>query len=129
VSRKVAEMGVLPESLEKVRQVGQAQRENFRRAVQAGVRQVFGTDAGVYPHRDATRQFAVMVRYGMTPLQAIQAATANVAEALGRTDLGAIAPGRLADIVAVSGDPLREIAAIERAEVVIKGGRVVKDAR
>jgi imidazolonepropionase-like amidohydrolase len=124
-----AEMGVLPESLEKERQVGQAQRENFRRAVQAGVRQVFGTDAGVYPHRDAARQFAVMVRYGMTPLQAIQAATANAAEALGRADLGAIAPGRLADIVAVSGDPLGEITAIERAEVVIKGGRVVKDVR
>jgi imidazolonepropionase-like amidohydrolase len=88
---------------------------------------IFSTDAGIYPHGDNARQFAVMVRYGLTPMQAIQSATANAAEALGRTaDVGAIAVGRYADIVAVEGDPLTDIRVLERVSDVIKGGEVVR---
>jgi imidazolonepropionase-like amidohydrolase len=122
-----AKNGVEEENLEKERRVGTIQRENFRKAHQAGARMVYGTDAGVYPHAQAGRQFAVMVRYGMTPMEAIQAATRNAAEALGREkDVGAIAPGRFGDIIAVDGDPLRDVRALEDVDVVIKGGEVVK---
>lgn len=125
-----AKNGVFAESLEKERQIGRAQRETFRRAVKAGVKMVFGTDGGVYPNGDNARQFAKMVEWGMTPLQAIQAATLNAGEALGRSkDVGALAPGRYADIVAVAGDPLDNVAVLEKVSVVIKGGAVVKDAR
>ena len=118
--------GVLPENIEKERRVGTIQRENFRKAAAAGARMIFSTDAGIYPHGDNARQFAVMVRYGLTPMQAIQAATANAAEALGRTsDVGAIAVGRYADIVAVAGDPLADIRTLERPVAVIKGGELV----
>ena len=121
--------GVLPENIEKERRVGTIQRENFRKAAQAGARMIFSTDAGIYPHGDNARQFAVMVRYGLTPLQAIQAATSNAAEALGRTqDVGAIAVGRYADIVAVAGDPLTDIRTLEKPVAVIKGGEVVAGA-
>jgi len=122
--------GVFPESLEKERQVGRKQRETFRAAHQAGVKMVFGSDAGVYPHGDNARQFAKMVEWGMTPLAAIQAATRNAAEALGRSgDVGAIAVGRYADIVAVAGDPIAEVTLLTRPSVVFKGGVVVRDAR
>ncbi|MFN3945881.1 MAG: amidohydrolase family protein [Allosphingosinicella sp.] len=121
---------VLPENLEKERQVGTRQRESFRRSVELGARHVFGSDAGVYPHGTGGRQFARMVQFGMTPMQAIQAATANAAEALARTaDLGAIAPGRFGDMIAVDGDPLRDISLLESVPVVIKGGRLVVDRR
>lgn len=120
-------VGLLPENLAKEREVGQAQRENFRRTVEAGVRHVFGTDAAVYPHGMGGGQFAVMVRWGMTPIQAIRAATLNAAEALGRSgDVGAITVGRWGDIVAVDGDPLADIRTLERVTHVIKGGRLVK---
>ena len=90
----------------------------------------FATDAGVYPHGTNARQFATMVTWGMTPLQAIEAATANAAEALGRTaDVGAIAPGRYGDMIAVKGDPTTDVHLLEAVPVVIKGGVVVKDAR
>ncbi|MEM8696741.1 MAG: amidohydrolase family protein [Pseudomonadota bacterium] len=122
--------GVLEENLAKERQVGAIQRESFRRAVELGARHVFGSDAGVYPHGTGGRQFARMVRFGMTPLQAIQAATVNAAEALDRTaDLGAIAPGRYGDIIAVDGDPLADITALEDVDVVIQGGEVALDRR
>lgn len=125
-----AKNGVFPESLEKERQIGRAQRETFRRGVAAGVKMVFGSDAGVYPHGDNARQFGKMVEWGMTPLQAIQAATVNAGEALGRAkDVGAIAPGRYADIIAVAGDPLADVAALRQVAVVIKGGQLVRDAR
>lgn len=121
--------GVLPENIEKERRVGTIQRENFRKAAQAGARMIFSTDAGIYPHGDNARQFAVMVRYGLTPLQAIRAATSNAAEALGRSqDVGAIAVGRYADIVAVEGDPLTDIRTLEKPVAVIKGGEVVAGA-
>lgn len=122
--------GVLEENLAKERQVGTIQRESFRRAVELGARHVFGSDAGVYPHGTGGRQFARMVRFGMTPMQAIQAATANAAEALDRTaDVGAISLGRYGDMIAVDGDPLADITALEDVDVVIQGGTVVLDRR
>ncbi|WP_315762924.1 metal-dependent hydrolase family protein [Sphingomonas sp. Y38-1Y] len=118
--------GVLPENIEKERRVGTIQRENFRKAAQAGARMIFSTDAGIYPHGDNARQLAVMVRFGLTPLQAIQSATVNAAEALGRSgDVGTLAVGRYADIVAVEGDPLSDVRLLERPAAVIKGGELI----
>ena len=124
-----AKNGVLEDNLRKDREIGDLQRENFRSAHAAGVRMVYGTDAGIYPHGDNARQFAVMVRYGMTPVQAIQSATINSDEELGRKDLGVIEAGRWADMIAVSGDPTADVRVLESVPVVIKGGEVVKDAR
>ena len=122
--------GFLPESLEKERRTGETQRENFRRAVAAGVKMGFGTDAGVYPHGDNARQLSRMVRFGMTPMQAIQAATWNSANELGRqTELGALSAGRYADMVAVPGDALEDISLFENIPFVMKGGEIVKDER
>ncbi|WP_396625546.1 amidohydrolase family protein [Luteitalea sp.] len=124
----LAEFGRLgfPEQIiAKERLVGRTQRENFRKAVQAGVKMAFGTDAGVYPHGDNGKQFAKMVEWGMTPMQAIQAATVHAADLLGTRDrLGAIAPGHLADIIAVPGDPTRDVTALERVSFVMKDGMV-----
>jgi imidazolonepropionase-like amidohydrolase len=104
-----------------------AQREGFARAVEAGVRIAYGTDAGVYPHGQNARQFAYMVRYGMTPMQAIQSATTSAAELMGASaDVGAIAPGRFADMIAVAGDPLADITALEQVAHVMKGGELVR---
>jgi imidazolonepropionase-like amidohydrolase len=120
--------GVLEESLKKDRDLGTLQRENFRKAVKAGVKMVFGTDAGVYPHGDNAKQFAVMVRYGMTPLQAVQAATVNAAAALDREkDVGIVTAGRFADLIAVMGDPLTDVTTLEHVTFVMKGGEVVKN--
>ena len=118
--------GVLEDNLRKDREIAQIQRDNFRKAHRAGVRMVFGSDAGVMPHGQIGKQFRTMVDYGMTPLQAIQAATRNSAEALGRADVGILAPGRYGDIVAVTGDPTRDVTLLERPDAVIKGGRLVK---
>ncbi|MEG3151128.1 amidohydrolase family protein [Sphingomonas sp. ZT3P38] len=113
--------------LRKNRETTDAQREGFRKAVKAGVKLSFGTDAGVYPHGRNARQFSYMVRYGMTPMQAIQAATFVSAELLGwSADVGAIAPGHFADMIAVKADPLADIAALERVDHVMKGGVVVR---
>ncbi|MFJ1467001.1 Xaa-Pro dipeptidase [Massilia orientalis] len=126
-----AKAGMLPESLEKERMVGQLQRDNFRKAFKAGDKMAFGTDAGVYPHGDNARQFFYMVKYGMTPMQALQAATINGADLLGWKDrVGSITPGKYADIVAVGGDPLADPAALTRVDFVMKGGAVIRsDAR
>jgi len=122
--------GTLPDSIAKEREIGRKQRETFRAAVRAGVPMIFGTDAGVYPHGDNARQFATMVAWGMTPMQAIQAATVNAGRALGReTDVGAIAVGRYGDMIAVKGDPLSDVRLLQSVAVVIKGGVVEKDAR
>jgi imidazolonepropionase-like amidohydrolase len=122
--------GVLEESLKKDRDLGDIQRENFRKAVKAGVKMIFGSDAGVYPHGDNAKQFAVMVRYGMTPLQAIQAATVNAAQALDRDkDVGTVAVGRYADLIAVSGNPLADVTTLEHVGFVMKGGEVVKNEK
>jgi len=118
--------GVLEDNLRKDREIAQAQRDNFRKAHRAGVRMVFGSDAGVMPHGQVGKQFRTMVDYGMTPLQAIQAATRNAAEALGRSDVGILAPGRFGDIVAVTGDPTRDVTLLERPDAVIKGGKLAK---
>jgi imidazolonepropionase-like amidohydrolase len=122
-----AKNGVLPDNLRKDREVAQIQRDNFRKAVRAGVKMVFGSDAGVMPHGLVGGQFKTMVQYGMTPLQAIQAATRNAAQALNREkDVGTIAIGRYADLIAVDGDPLKDVRVLEKVAVVIKGGQVVK---
>jgi imidazolonepropionase-like amidohydrolase len=122
-----AKNGVYAESLEKEKMIGLKQRQTFRAAHAAGVKMLFGTDAGVYPHGLNARQFAKMVEWGMTPMEAIQAATKNAAEALDRSaDVGAIAPGRYADLIAVDGDPLQDVRRLETVAVVIKGGAIVK---
>jgi imidazolonepropionase-like amidohydrolase len=119
--------GTEQESLDKEKAIGLQQRQTFQRAVRAGVPMVFGSDAGVYPHGDNGRQFAKMVEWGMTPMQAIQAATRNGAQALGReADVGAIAVGRYGDIIAVSGDPTGNVRLLEKVDIVIKGGVTVK---
>ena len=103
------------------------QRRGFAAAVKAGAKMTFGTDAGVYPYGLGARQFAYMVRYGMTPMQAIQSATTEAARALGKEgQVGTLAPGAFGDLVAVKGDPLRDIRALERVESVIKEGRAVR---
>ena len=86
---------------------------------------IFGSDAGVMPHSMVGQQFAVMVQYGMTPLEAIQAATRNASEALGRNDVGIIQVGRYGDLVAVDGDPLSNVRVLEKPVAVIKGGKLV----
>jgi imidazolonepropionase-like amidohydrolase len=117
--------GEFKESLEKERAIGRRQRETFRAAVKAGVKMVFGTDAGVYPNGFNARQFATMVEWGMTPMQAIQAATVNAAQALGRSDVGAIEVGRYGDLIAVAGDPLADVKRLQSVAFVMKGGEVV----
>jgi imidazolonepropionase-like amidohydrolase len=122
-----AKNGTFKESLEKERTIGLKQRQTFQAAVKAGVKMVFGTDAGVYPNGYNARQFATMVKWGMTPMQAIQAATANAAEALGRmADVGAIAIGRYGDVIGVTGDPLADVTLLQSVAFVMKGGDVVK---
>jgi imidazolonepropionase-like amidohydrolase len=105
------------------------QRENFGKAVRAGVKMTFGTDAGVCAYGTSAKQFAFMVKYGMTPMQAIQAATSNAADLLGHAnDLGSIKVGKYADLIAVSGDPLKDISLLEKVEFVMKDGKVYKSA-
>nr|WP_246087145.1 amidohydrolase family protein [Sphingorhabdus contaminans] len=121
-----AKNGVLEDNLRKDREVAQIQRDNFRKAHKAGVKMVFGSDAGVMPHGEIGKQFRVMVEYGMTPLEAIQAATRNGAQALGREkDVGAIAVGRYADIIAVDGDPLTNVRELESVDAVVKSGKLI----
>jgi imidazolonepropionase-like amidohydrolase len=122
--------GVTEDNLRKDREIAQLQRDNFRAAYRAGARMIFGSDAAIYPHGLNARQFAVMVEYGMTPAEAIRAATWNAAQALGREgDVGAIVTGRYGDLIAVAGDPLADVRVLETVPVVIKGGAVVRDAR
>lgn len=125
-----AKNGVFQESLDKERVIGLKQRQTFQAAVKAGVKMIFGTDGGVYPNGLNARQFATMVKWGMTPIQAVQAATANAAEALGKTgDVGAIAVGRYGDLIGVAGDPLADVTLLQSVAFVMKGGEVVKSGR
>jgi imidazolonepropionase-like amidohydrolase len=120
--------GMLPESIEKEKQIGRLQRENFRKAFQGGARMAFGTDSGVYPHGDNARQFAKMVEWGMKPLDAIQAASINAADLLGWSDkVGALEKGHFADLIAVEGDPLSDVKVLENVRFVMKGGSVVRN--
>ncbi|MBX6365184.1 MAG: amidohydrolase family protein [Gemmatimonadetes bacterium] len=123
-----ARLGYPQKIIEKEKLIGRTQRESFRKAVRAGVKIAFGTDAAVYPHGWNARQFAKMVEWGLTPMQAIQAATVNAADLLGWSDrVGAVAPGLYADMIAVQGDPLRDITELERVRWVMKGGTVYRD--
>lgn len=92
----------------------------------SGVRVAFGTDAAVYPHGVNAREFAVYVGYGMSPLEAIRTATTNASDLLGGDDRGVIAAGKLADLIAVPGDPLEDIKVMEQVSFVMKGGVVVR---
>jgi imidazolonepropionase-like amidohydrolase len=121
-----ARLGFPEKIINKERMVGRTQRESFRKAVQAGVKIAFGTDAGVYPHGWNAKQFALMVRYGLSPMQAIQAATVNAADLIGNSKIGLIRPGSYADIIALTADPLKEIKALETPAFVMKGGVVFK---
>ncbi|MCU0730414.1 MAG: amidohydrolase family protein [Hyphomonas sp.] len=117
--------GILPESLEKEKIVGQAQRERFQAAVNAGAKIAFGTDAGVYTHGLNARQFALMVKWGMSPAEAIRAATLGNAELFGLQDqIGSLKAGKRADIIAVDGDPLTDVRQLEDVDFVMKDGAV-----
>jgi imidazolonepropionase-like amidohydrolase len=125
-----ARMGYPEKILAKERQVGRQQRENFKKAVEAGAKMAFGTDAGVYPHGWNAKQFAHMVRWGMTPMQAIQAATVNAADLLGRNGkVGELSVGSFADLIAVAGDPLKDVTELEHVTFVMKGGAVIKGGK
>jgi imidazolonepropionase-like amidohydrolase len=121
-------IGTPPELIAKGHEVMPAARKNVAHAFAAGVKVGFGTDAAVYPHGLNAHEFAVMVKLGLTPLQAIQAATVNDADLLGWSDkVGTLEPGKFADIVAVDGDPLADVTTLERVKFVMKGGEVVKN--
>ena len=121
--------GIPAHSVQKALQVGPVMREAFRVAHRAGVRIAFGSDAGVFPHGTNAKEFRFMVDLGMTPMDAIVAATGGAAELLGWNEVGRIEKGRYADLVAVQGDPLADITRLEHPVVVIQGGRVVRDDR
>lgn len=121
-----ARLGFPQKIIDKERQVGRVQRESFRKAALAGVKIAFGTDAGVYPHGWNARQFFYMEKFGLTPMQAIQAATSNAADLIGNTRIGSIRVGGFADIIAVKEDPLKDIKALEKVDFVMKGGEVYK---
>jgi len=111
------------ETMQKNRDTTDTQREVFRKAVNMGVKIAYGTDSGVYPHGDNARQMPYMVRYGMSPMRAIQSATLHAAELVGWSkDVGAVSPGRYADMIAVDGDPLQDISILSDVKGVIKGG-------
>jgi len=120
-----AKSGILEESLEKERMTGTRQRENFRKAFDAGVKMIFGTDAGVYPHGDNAKQLSRMERFGMPPADVLRAATSTAAEALGQKEtIGRLAPGYHADMVAVPGNPLLDLTLLEAPSFVMKEGVV-----
>ena len=119
--------GMLPESIAKEKVIGQLQRDNFRKAFNGGAKMAFGSDSGVYPHGDNAKQFAYMIKYGMTSMQAIQAATINAADLLGWKDtVGSIAAGKFADIIAVKNDPSENAAELTKVSFVMKGGEVIR---
>ncbi|MCC7531484.1 MAG: amidohydrolase family protein [Candidatus Melainabacteria bacterium] len=120
--------GMPKDFLEHDHNLGQIQRDNFAKAVKAGVKIAFGTDAGVYPHGQNAKQFAWQTKYGQTPMEAIQSATINAADLIGKkAELGSISPGKKADLIAVEGDPLTDILILEKVKFVMKDGKVVKE--
>jgi imidazolonepropionase-like amidohydrolase len=121
------ELGYSDEVLRKTELTNDAQRENFAKAVRAGVRIAYGTDSGIYPHGLVARNLAYHVRFGQTPMEAIRSATIVAAELLGWDDrVGSLSPGRFADLVAVQGDPLADVTLLEDVPFVMKGGEVVR---
>ena len=127
IAEEGAKSGMPEEYLRKNRETTDEQRAGFAKAVKAGAKLSFGTDAGVYRYGLGARQFAYMVRYGMTPMQAIQSATVVSAQLMRRErDIGALSPGHYGDMIAVAGDPLQNIRVLEDVKGVIKGGEVVK---
>jgi len=126
-----AEQGLPPKMIEKERSLRGQQDVNWRRAFKAGVKFAFGTDAGVYPHGQNARQFALLVGHvGLSPVDAIRMATVNAADLLGWSDrVGRVAPGLYADLIAVDGDPLADVTELERVRWVMKGGVVYRDDR
>jgi imidazolonepropionase-like amidohydrolase len=127
IATEGARQGWPAETLAKNEATTRAQRDGFTRAVEAGVRIAYGTDSGVYPHGWNARQLPYMVRHGMTPMAAIRSATVVAAELLGWQDrVGALAPGRYADVIAVPGDPLQDLGLLADVPLVMQGGRVLK---
>ncbi len=125
---KAIEFGLPQENVDKEKMVGRLQRENFAKAVAAGVKIAFGTDAGVYPHGDNAKQFHYMVKFGMTPAGAIRAATSSAADLIDRSkDVGTLEAGKYADLIAVTSNPLDKIETLEHVSFVMKGGKVYKD--
>ncbi len=123
------EIGLPDKMIEKERQLRKAQNVNWRRAIAAGVKMAFGTDAGVYPHGTNAKQFKYLLELGLTPLQTIRMATSNAADLLGWSDkVGTLAPGAWADLIAVRGDPLTDVTVLERPAFVMKGGVVYRSA-
>jgi imidazolonepropionase-like amidohydrolase len=118
--------GVLEANLQKDRDIGLIQRQNFQKALRAGVKMIFSSDAGIYPHGDNAKQLATMVKWGATPLQAIQSATVTAANALGHADLGQVKAGAHGDLIGVTGDPLKDVTRLEHPVFVMKGGEPVK---
>ncbi len=129
ILQEAPKFGITEQVLAKERALGQTQRDNFRKAHAAGVKMAFGTDEGVYPHGDDAKQFHYMVKYGMTPAEAIQSATSSAADLIGRAkDVGSLTPGHFADLVATTSDPLARIETLEHIDVVVKGGTIVRGA-
>jgi imidazolonepropionase-like amidohydrolase len=125
---KAIEFGLPKENVDKEKMVGRLQRENFQKAVQAGVKIAFGTDAGVYPHGDNAKQFHYMVKFGMTPAGAIRAATQSAADLIDRAnDVGTLVAGKYADLIAVTANPLEKVEVLEHVSFVMKGGKVYKE--
>jgi len=125
---KAVDFGLPKEMVEKEKTVGRLQRENFAKAVAAGVKIAFGTDAGVYPHGDNAKQFHYMVKFGMTPAAAIRAATSSAADLIDRSkDVGTLEAGKYADLIAVTANPLDRVETLEHVAFVMKGGKVYKD--
>jgi imidazolonepropionase-like amidohydrolase len=121
-------LAVLPPSIRrKAETVLPLAKASLRKAIASDVKIAFGTDAGVFPHGENAKEFAVYTRAGMTPLAALRSATVNAADLLGKTDRGVIATGRLADLIGVPGNPLEDITATERVNFVMLGGKVVKE--
>ena len=122
------ELGYSDEAMRKTEMTNDRQRENFAKAVTAGVRIAFGTDSGIYPHGMEAKNLAFHVRFGQTPIEAIRSATLTSAELLGWEDrVGSLRPGRYADLIAVDGDPLEDVTVLEDVPFVMKGGAIVKD--
>ena len=120
-------MGMLPESVEKASKLAEKRLQTYRTAIKAGAKIVYGSDSATYPHGDNAKQFSVYVDLGMSPMEAIQSATTVAAESLGMVgETGAVAAGYFADIIAVDGDPLKDIRVLENVTFVMKGGHVYK---